>query len=495
MDLDLFISIKKFVSTVQNCRLCWRITAVLFITVLITETIILYFSVDRFRNDRLHEIEREGLVIARAIMRDVIIQDDTASSILKIGPRLRDNTVLIGLRITDETGGLIGQFGDLPGTSIPPSNEYSLTKYTYNTDEKTMDVFWPAKRSHASLIMSARLDIREIEPQVDDFIVRIISLVLLITTILTVVTMLALDRLVLRSVRQIHHAVAEIAKNPKDHTAQKLSDFGIDELHDVTINFDLLILRLKEAFDQIDKQNIELLKNQLAEQTYNAKSEFMANMSHELRTPLNAILGFADMIQNQYLGPIEVKKYVQYAEDITSSGNHLLSLVDKILDIERIEAGDFDLEKEDIDVTNLLHECQVLYKDQAEGKNLSLLFDIQNNLKPIMADRRSLKIIFSHLISNAVQYTPDDGQIEVHAYTEDKKLFLEIRDTGVGIPHDRLMRIKEPFSRHETDPHRSQQGVGLGLAIANGLTMLHKGTISFASNLDKGTTVTVELPY
>jgi signal transduction histidine kinase len=421
--------------------------------------------------------------------------DINIQNIEQIGSKLRKNTVLVGMRVVDEGGEIIGQFGDLP--NIPPIASYqnTRTQSTTSTDENSMDVVWPIKRTYTPYILIGRIDIQEIGPQVDAFIIRIISLVLLITTILTIVTMLALDRLVLSPVRKIHHAVATIARDPKGHTAPKLSAYGIDELHDVTKNFDLLNSRLKEAFDHIEKQNIELLKSELAEQSNHAKSEFMANMSHELRTPLNAILGFADMIHNQYLGPIEVKQYVQYAQDITQSGNHLLNLVDQILNVERIEAGDFDLHKEDVDITDLLEECQVVYTGQAADKNQSLSFEIIHDLKPLNADRKSLKLIFSNLISNAVQYTPDDGQIEVRAYASGDKFILRIKDTGVGIPQDRLTRIKEPFSRHETDPHRSQKGVGLGLAIASGLTELHEGNIRFVSNTEKGTTVTVELPY
>lgn len=443
----------------------------------------------------MREVEREGLVIARAIMRESINHNDIEKSILEIGPRMRDNTVLIGLRMFDDSGELLGQFGNLPNFSLSQTKDNLSAQYSYNTAQQTMDIVWPAKRSYQSIILVGRIDIREIEPQVDAFIWRIVGLVLLITTILTIVTMLALDRLVLKSVRQIHHTVAEIAKNPKDHSVQKLSDFGIDELQDVTRNFDLLILRLKEAFDQIEKQNMELLKIKLAEQSNLAKHNFMASMSHELRTPLNAILGFADMIYNQYLGPIEEKKYIQYADDISNSGKHLLSLVDKVLDIERIEAGDFDLNKEDINVIDMLKECKGLYTSQAREKNIALSFNMSDELRPLIADRISLKLIFSHLISNAIQYTPDDGQVDVCACHKDDTFILRIKDTGVGIPEDQLARIKEPFSHHETDPHHSQQGIGLGLAISSGLVELHKGNITFVSVIDQGTTVTVEIPY
>jgi len=308
------------------------------------------------------------------------------------------------------------------------------------------------------------------------------------------VAMLVLERLVLRPIRGLRDGLSAIAQNPKDPPVFKLSDYGKDELREVTKNFDRLTSRLYESFDQIERQNKELLRKEIAEQASRAKSEFMANMSHELRTPLNAILGFSDMISNQYLGPIGEKKYLQYSEDITLSGRHLLSLVDQILDIERIDAGKYVLDRENINIYELFDECRESIQKQAADKEISLSFDVQKGLPVLNADRRGIFQILNNLIINAVKFTPQGGDVNVKITQSRQQYIFEISDTGIGIPPEKLLKIKEPFTRHDSDPHTSQEGVGLGLAITNALVQLHDGKLDFSSKIGRGTTVLLLLP-
>ncbi len=231
-----------------------------------------------------------------------------------------------------------------------------------------------------------------------------------------------------------------------------------------------------------------------AEKANKAKSEFMASMSHELRTPLNSMLGFADMISNQYFGTIEENKYLDYAENISVSGRHLLDLVNQILDIERIEAGEYTLSKENIDVVELFGDCQKILKKRAMDRNISLSFDASGNLQTLYADRSAIFQILINLITNAVKFTPEGGKVKVKASDSQDRLTFQISDTGVGIPKEKLLTIKDPFTRHESDPHKPQDGVGLGLAISSSLVELHEGSLEINSEIQKGTTVTVGLP-
>ena len=488
------MTLSEFVVRLRRCRLCWRITGAIFLTILVTEAAILFFSIHQFEADRLYEVEREGLVVARLIVREAQDHKDMASEIAAIGPRLRQNTALLGLRVFDRSGTLAGQFGNVPDSLSPGKGDGSKTLRKYFNDGSVTDVMWPSQRTRTPFVVVARIDTSEIPPQVNAFVWRIVGLVLLISTIVTLVAMLVLERLVLRPIRGLRDGLSAIAQNPKDPPVFKLSDYGKDELREVTKNFDRLTSRLYESFDQIERQNKELLRKEIAEQASRAKSEFMANMSHELRTPLNAILGFSDMISNQYLGPIGEKKYLQYSEDITLSGRHLLSLVDQILDIERIDAGKYVLDRENINIYELFDECRESIQKQAADKEISLSFDVQKGLPVLNADRRGIFQILNNLIINAVKFTPQGGDVNVKITQSRQQYIFEISDTGIGIPPEKLLKIKEPFTRHDSDPHTSQEGVGLGLAITNALVQLHDGKLDFSSKIGRGTTVLLLLP-
>jgi len=487
-------ALKEIVSGLRSCRLCWRITATVFMTILVTEAIILFFSVDRYRTDRLHEVEREGLVIARSIIREAQKQGDIASKIAEIGPRLRKNTALSGIVVNDDNGTSIGQFGELPSSFANQTVGLSKTLYRYLNDGQVMDVAWSPRRTRLPFTILARVNIEEIKPQINSFIKRIIGLIFLISATLTVVTMVVLERLVLQPIRHLQEGVSDVANDPKNHTAKKLSSYGTDELGDVTRGFDLLTERLDGAFKQIERQNAKLFEKELAEQSNRVKSQFMANMSHELRTPLNAVLGFADIIRNQYLGPIGQDQYLQYAEDISQGGQHLLGLVNQILEVEEIEAGSYTPVKEDTDIHQLISTCWELFQEQAKAKQLTLLFGGGSVLPPINADKQVLKRIFTNILSNAVKFTSENGQIEVDVYTTPSNCTIEISDTGGGIPEEKLVRITDPFSRHEADPYKAQDGLGLGLTIAKGLVAMLGGDFKIVSELGKGTMVKIEIP-
>ncbi len=230
-----------------------------------------------------------------------------------------------------------------------------------------------------------------------------------------------------------------------------------------------------------------------AETASRSKSEFLAAMSHDLRTPLNAILGFAEIISRQHLGPI-ADKYREYAEDIHSSGELLLSLVDDILDLSAIEAGKQSLNKENISITDVVAECEVLVKEKARFQGIELTTKVPEDLPLLYADRRAIKQILINLLSNAIKFTPEGNGIELKATAVDDHHIFEVSDTGSGIPADKLATITDPFVRGETDPHKNREGTGLGLTIVKSLVDLHDGELDIKSAVDKGTTVTVSIP-
>ncbi len=219
------------------------------------------------------------------------------------------------------------------------------------------------------------------------------------------------------------------------------------EINGEMINTVLLqdITKRKEA----EKDLLDAKKE--AERASYAKSEFLAAMSHELRTPLNAILGFADILSQQYFGPIE-DKYREYAEDIQLSGEHLLSLVNDILDLSTIEAGKQSLVKVALSTEEIVAECEKIVQDKARSKGIELVTEVPEDLLPLYADRRAAKQILLNLLSNAVKFTPEGGKITVSVKASKRNTTFMVSDTGKGIPAERLPKLTDPFTRADPIP-------------------------------------------
>ncbi|WP_419904898.1 sensor histidine kinase [Kiloniella sp.] len=230
-----------------------------------------------------------------------------------------------------------------------------------------------------------------------------------------------------------------------------------------------------------------------------AKSEFLATMSHEFRTPLNAILGFSEMMQEQFFGPLGTntlgsEKYAKYTNDIHHSGKHLLSLVNDVLDIAAIESGKLPLHRKQLDTLDILEDSFKSLGKRARDNNVELLMDVPKGIPALYADKRAITQIMLNLLSNAIKFTEPNGLVKVFASSDNKCIKITVVDTGVGIPPDRLPTITDAFTQAESNPHRTQEGTGLGLSIAKALIEAHKGTLSIRSQVGKGTEVSVLLP-
>lgn len=231
-----------------------------------------------------------------------------------------------------------------------------------------------------------------------------------------------------------------------------------------------------------------------AELARHEKSRFLANISHEFRTPLNAIIGFADVLKQQYFGPLGDERYREYTDYICTSGEHLLALVNDLLDLSVIEAGKQSLNCEDIAPEDIVADSIRIFGVRTDIAAVELEVGIPEGLPPIYADRRLVKQVLLNLLSNAVKFTPKGGRITVSADAQNGFTELRVVDTGRGIPTEKLAEVTAPFQKGEGDPYLAEKGWGLGLAISKSIVELHNGKLEIESQVGAGTTVSVKLP-
>jgi two-component system cell cycle sensor histidine kinase PleC len=217
-------------------------------------------------------------------------------------------------------------------------------------------------------------------------------------------------------------------------------------------------------------------------------------MSHELRTPLNAIIGFSELIAFQDFGKSSEDRFKEYAKDIRFSGEHLLSLINSILDISAIESGGRELDQETFNVYDALNECMHVFTADAARKDISMSIEAEGDPVNVYADRQAVRQVVLNLLSNALKFTPRGGKIETAAHEAADAVVITMTDTGCGIPKGRLPSVTEPFTRGDLDPYKAVEGWGLGLAICKTLIEKHGGQITIESTVGKGTTVSVVLP-
>jgi signal transduction histidine kinase len=232
-----------------------------------------------------------------------------------------------------------------------------------------------------------------------------------------------------------------------------------------------------------------------AEQANNSKTEFLANMSHELRTPLNAIVGFAEVVSNELFGPMGEGKYLEYVKDIHTSGLHLLSVINEILDMAKIEAGKLDLLIQPFHISVVLTEAVSMLRELANKRNIDLFVDFPKDEIEIIGDKRAIKQAIINLLSNAIKYSHDNGKIDIRVdHNAVHGLTLEVEDYGIGMSSESLKRAMRPFEQADSSTTRAYGGTGLGLPIANGLVEAHGGRLTIESREGEGTRVCILLP-
>jgi signal transduction histidine kinase len=223
------------------------------------------------------------------------------------------------------------------------------------------------------------------------------------------------------------------------------------------------------------------------------KSEFLANMSHELRTPLNAIIGFSEVLLEKMFGEINPKQE-EYLRDVLSSGRHLLTLINDILDLSKIEAGRMELDRGTFSLRSALENGVTMVRERAARHDIAVTLEMRSGLDDVSGDERKVKQVIYNLLSNAVKFTPDGGRVDVSAAREDSRVCVVVRDSGIGIAPEDQQRIFEEFSQVGRDPERSREGTGLGLTLSKRFIELHGGRISVESAPGRGSAFTFTLP-
>jgi len=252
---------------------------------------------------------------------------------------------------------------------------------------------------------------------------------------------------------------------------------------------DALIAELEQA-----KLNSDEARRR-AESANTAKSRFLATMSHELRTPLNAILGFSEVMKAELFGAHSIAAYKEYSTDIHSSGQHLLMLINEILDLSRVEAGRYDLKEESVSLPGIVEECRHLLAMRAKKRGITVTEAVEEELPRLWADERAVRQVTLNLLSNAIKFTPQGGAVVIKVgWTGAGGQYLSIRDTGPGIPEDEIPIVLSTFGRGSLAQKNAEEGTGLGLPIVRGLVELHGGEFRLLSKVREGTEVIVVFP-
>jgi signal transduction histidine kinase len=263
---------------------------------------------------------------------------------------------------------------------------------------------------------------------------------------------------------------------------------------------DLTPLREMEEKHQ---QKIAMLKAELAAahratqeavETARARKDFLTNTSHELRTPLNAILGFSEMLTKEMFGPLNNPRYLEYAQIIHNSGVHVLSLINDLLDLSKLDAGKLELRVEQVEILKVIIDCVRCVEAQATRDHIGIVVHVADGVDRLCGDNKRLHQMLLNLLSNALKFTPVGGEISIDVFRRGRDVCISVSDSGIGIKAEDIPKVLEPFGQVESELSQRHQGTGLGLPLTKELAELHGGSLHMESNVDVGTTVTITLP-
>ncbi len=268
------------------------------------------------------------------------------------------------------------------------------------------------------------------------------------------------------------------------------------------------LLVLRDVSDQQRKEEdyqrqIAVLKAELAQaqharadavDTARIRKDFLTATSHELRTPLNAILGFSEILTGEMFGPMQNERYLEYAKIIHQSGNHVLSLINDLLDLSKLDAGKLELCVEPVQVLKVIIDCVRSVEPQATREQVGISIQVYDGIDQLCVDSKRLHQMLLNLLSNALKFTPSGGEITIEVFRRGQDVAISVSDTGIGIRAEDIPKVLEPFGQIDGPMAQKHKGTGLGLPLTKELAELHGGSLTMESNVDSGTTVTITLP-
>ena len=257
---------------------------------------------------------------------------------------------------------------------------------------------------------------------------------------------------------------------------------------------DRVVAVTRDVTERKHREDELRLAREKAEEAFELKTRFLANVSHELRTPLNAILGFSDLLKSEVYGPIANEKYSEYIQLIHDSGTHLLTVVNDILDMSKIEAGKFQVIAEPFDAAFVIKECVAMTMPQARDAGVNVIVEVPGQIENLTADRRAVRQIVLNLLSNAIKFTEPGGSVTISMKKTRFLFIISVSDTGIGVSADDIKSLGKPFFQVDNTYSREKEGTGLGLSVVKGLTELHGGEVRVESEVGVGTTIAVEFP-
>lgn len=314
------------------------------------------------------------------------------------------------------------------------------------------------------------------------------GLLFLVALVIAVLASVLLARSMATPIHAIRMGAEKIGGGALDHRIEVRT---ADELEDLSRQFNGMAEQLQRSYADLERKVEERTRD--LEVANRHKSEFLANMSHELRTPLNAVIGFSEVLKEGMFGELN-EKQTEYVNDIFESGHHLLSLINDILDLSKVEAGQMELEPSTFELGTALQNAITLVKERAARHGIALSTNIGENIGAVTADQRKIKQVTVNLLSNAVKFTPDGGSIALQAVRRRDAIEVSVADTGIGISPENQEMVFEAFQQVSGDSAQSSEGTGLGLSLAKRFVELHGGRIWLTSEPGKGSTFTYTIP-
>jgi signal transduction histidine kinase len=298
-----------------------------------------------------------------------------------------------------------------------------------------------------------------------------------------------LSRFLARPIVAIDNAAVAVAAGELGTQVAPLPQYSPRELHNLSSAFNGMVRQLQER-----ERGLRFAMDE-AVAANRAKTEFLANMSHELRTPLNAIIGFSEMMKVETFGPVGTEQYKEYIDDIHDSGSHLMDVINAVLDMSKIEAGQMDPNFTRIDMAEIARICMSFSSNRADKGMITLKADIPDDLSEVYADHRMMRQMILNLLSNAIKFTPKLGTVELTiAVDQEQGCVVRVRDDGIGMDPANLDVVMQPFGQIESVLNRRFEGTGLGLPLVKSMVEMHNGTLVIDTALDQGTTATITLP-